>query len=123
MEYELTKSPPVALPSPKASANGTNCQPIITPANDTPSHIDVIMNESISMSPSNDTASISHAKTQTYVAPSSQDHGLPRLLPEGVMELKADDEVVLVIPIDRRGEGSNVKINRAAVKDSLKKES
>ena len=37
------------------------------------------------------------------------------------MELKADDKVVLVIPTDQDVEGLTVKINRAVVKDSLKK--
>ena len=64
--------------------------------------IDVMMNKSISMRPSNAAADVYGSEKHTRVSPSSQDRGFHRLLPEGVMELKADDEVVLVISIELR---------------------
>ena len=83
--------------------------------------INIIVNQSVSMRPLNATTYVDGSKEQTCVSPSSQDCGFRRLLPEGVMELKADDKVFMVIPIDRDVKGSTVKINRVVVKDSLKK--
>ena len=54
--------------------------------------------------------------------PSIRDRGLRRLLPDDIMELQANDEVVIVVPIDKpRIEGGVVRGNRSNIKSRLKK--
>ena len=97
------------LPTIQAPTSYTPFPPVFTPAhestnisdtNDTQSIIDATMNDLVSMQPLNDVHQSLLLLKKNCEGPSSQECGFCRLLPEGVMELKADDEVVVMIPID-----------------------
>lgn len=51
---------------------------------------------------------------------SSMDRGARRLLVDDIMQLKAGDDVALVIPVDRKGESKRLIATRAKVKEAVK---